>query len=77
MNEPQERRIDDIIVRNHIRQDLGDIQGLAESIRKYGLLHAIVITPDNVLVAGLRRLKACELLEWETIPVKEIGDCTR
>lgn len=51
------------------RQDMGDLQSLAESIRKLGLLQPITVTHENQLVFGLRRLKACELLGWESIPI--------
>lgn len=44
------------------RVDLDDIDTLADSIRRLGLIHPIVITRDGVLVAGERRLSACGLL---------------
>lgn len=40
------------------RLDLGDIQGLAESIRQFGLIQPVVITKDRRLIAGGRRLEA-------------------
>lgn len=63
------RRILDIIVQARHRRDLGDIAGLAASIRDVGLLHPIVIRPDGVLIAGERRLAAAKQLGWESIPV--------
>lgn len=54
------------------RRDMGDISGLAASIREVGLLHPIVITPDGALVAGARRLAACNLLGLPEIPVTVI-----
>lgn len=44
------------------RKELTGIEELAESIRKLGLIHPIVVDPDGVLVAGERRLRAHELL---------------
>ena len=41
------------------RRNLGDIEGLAASIAEVWLLHPVVITPRNVLIAGERRLAAC------------------
>jgi ParB family chromosome partitioning protein len=67
------RRITDIIIDHCYRHDLGDIQELAESIREFGLLRPILITPDNRLIAGRRRLEACKVLGWETIPVNVLG----
>lgn len=68
------RRITDIIIDPCFRHDLGDIQGLAESIRQFGLLRPLLITPDDRLIAGRRRLEACKLLEWETVEVNVIGE---
>jgi N6-adenosine-specific RNA methylase IME4 len=51
------------------RRDLGDVASLAQSIDEIGLLHPIVITPDNTLIAGARRLEALKLLGWKMAPV--------
>ena len=53
-------RVDSIIVGDRLREDMGDIAGLAESIREYGLFHPIIITSDHRLVCGERRLKAAQ-----------------
>lgn len=58
------------------REQLGDIAGLAASIRQYGLLHPIVVDAKNNLVAGGRRLLACEQLSWTEVPVRRLGDLT-
>jgi ParB/RepB/Spo0J family partition protein len=50
------------------RRDLGDIDALAASIKSVGLLHPVVVRPDGELIAGERRLKACEQLGWESVP---------
>ena len=52
------------------RTQLGDLQPLANSLHTIGLLHPIVITPDNQLVAGARRLAAAKRLGWVEIPVR-------
>lgn len=44
------------------RKELTGISELAESIRSIGLIHPIILSPDNVLVAGERRLRAHEEL---------------
>ncbi len=61
--------IDDVIVGVRHRRDLGDVESLADNIADIGLLHPVVVTPDNVLIAGERRLEACRLLEWDDVPV--------
>ena len=63
------RRISAITIGDRNRRDLGDIEGLAASIAEVGLLHPVVITPGNVLIAGERRLAACAFLRWREVPV--------
>jgi ParB family chromosome partitioning protein len=58
-----------IKVGKRFRRDLGDIQSLADSIDRLGLLHPIVITPKGRLIAGRRRLQAVKLLGWQTVSV--------
>jgi N6-adenosine-specific RNA methylase IME4 len=62
--------IDAITVGTRHRQHLGDIDGLAASIDRSGLLHAIVVSPNGTLIAGERRLAACRALGWSEIPVR-------
>jgi ParB family chromosome partitioning protein len=52
------------------RRPIGDLDGLIESIKQVGLLHAITVTPDLELVAGLHRMRACKALGWKEIPAK-------
>jgi hypothetical protein len=48
------RPIASIIGDERFRKGPGDISGLAKSMAEIGLLHPIVITPDNGLIAGER-----------------------
>ncbi len=50
------------------RDVLDDIDPLADSIRRLGLIHPICITRDLQLVAGERRLTAARALGWTHIP---------
>lgn len=53
------------------RKDLGDLQALAESIAKEGLLQPIGVTPEYELVFGERRLAAVrDVLKREMIEVR-------
>lgn len=61
--------IESIAIGDRVRKDMGDIKALAESMQKHGLLHPVVITKDNTLVAGHRRIAAAGLLGWEEVPV--------
>lgn len=66
--------LESITVSKRRRDDYGDIDGLAESIRKYGLLHPVVIDDEGTLVAGERRLRAVQALGWESVDVRDIGE---
>jgi len=61
-------RIADIKIGDRHRKDMGDIKGLANSIGVVGLLHPVVVDNDGTLIAGLRRLRAFELLGRTEIP---------
>jgi len=52
---------------------------LADSIKEIGLLQAIVITKDRVLISGLHRLEACKMLGWQEIDYieKDYGELER
>ena len=59
--------IEDIKVAKRIRQEMGDISGLADSMKRFGQINPIMITKKNVLIAGGRRLEAARSLGWRTI----------
>jgi N6-adenosine-specific RNA methylase IME4 len=62
-------RIDQIRIGFRYRKDLGDVRTLADSIAEVGLLHPVVVTPSDRLIAGQRRLEACRQLGWTDVPV--------
>ena len=64
-----ERQIDSITVGVRHRRDLGDMTALMRSIEEVGLLQPITVTPDGVLVCGLRRLEAMRRLGKRTLSV--------
>lgn len=59
-------------VRRTVKDD--DITELMESIAARGLMHPIVITREDVLVAGKTRLTACTRLGWTHIPYQYEDD---
>jgi ParB family chromosome partitioning protein len=59
--------IEDIIVRKRLRKEMGDIDALAESLKRFGQITPIVINNKSVLLAGGRRLEAARQLGWRTI----------
>lgn len=63
--------IESVRVDGRHRRDLGDIDSLAGSIRRLGmLLHPITLTPELGLISGYRRLDACRRLGWVEIPAR-------
>jgi N6-adenosine-specific RNA methylase IME4 len=57
-----------IIVGDRHRRDMGDIAELAASMEELGLLQAIGVRPDGMLIWGERRLLAAKHNGWTTIP---------
>ncbi len=64
-----ERTVASIRVGHRHRNALGDIDELAASIDRDGLLQPITLTPDGVLVCGARRLAAIKKLGWKSVNV--------
>lgn len=56
------------------RHDLQNIEVLADSIRRLGLIHPVVIDRENNLVAGERRLTACRSLGWTNINAQFVDE---
>ncbi len=71
-----EIRISEIHVGTRFRKAIGDIDGLVASIQDVDLLQPILVTPDNKLIAGERRIEAFKRLGKETISavVVEVAD---
>lgn len=66
--------IKDIKVGQRARDEFGDMESLVNSIREYGLLHPIVVDSDYNLIAGCRRLLACEQIGQTEIEAKVLED---
>lgn len=54
-------KINDILINDRIRKDLGDLTELAQDIKSNGLINPPVVTPGMELIAGERRLAALKL----------------
>jgi ParB family chromosome partitioning protein len=61
--------IEDIKIKKRIRKDLGDLTPLIDSLRKHGLMSPVVITKNNELIAGHRRIASAKVLGWKSIDV--------
>jgi len=64
-----ERSVSSIQVGHRHRRDLGNLDELAASIERLGLLQPVTVTPDGLLVCGARRLAAIKQLGWQKINV--------
>ena len=59
--------INDLIINKRFRQDLGNIDEFANSIKKFGLIQPIIITKKKELVCGYRRVEAHKKLGLSTL----------
>lgn len=69
-----------IVVVERYRNDMGNVEELAQSMTEKGMLQPITLDQDYRLLAGGRRLAAAQLNKWETIPaiIQEVqGDIDR
>jgi len=72
--EMKEVRVDWVRVTDRSRKKVGDVTGLAASIREIGLIHPITVTEGGTLLVGERRLEAYRLLGRETIPARVVSE---
>jgi len=75
---PKNIPVGDLVVSPlNVREDIGDIQSLAESIRDDGLLHPLTVRPYGdqfEIIAGRRRYEACKLIGMKIIPCNVAED---
>lgn len=69
-------KIEDIKIKKRVRQNLGDMDALKESLRMYGLLNPITLNDNNELIAGERRLQAAKALGWTNINAVVLSNIT-
>jgi len=66
----------DIHVGDRQRSLYSNIDKLAASLARYGLIQPIVLDDSNNLIAGGRRLRAAQSLSWTSIPFVRFGELT-
>jgi ParB family chromosome partitioning protein len=54
----------------NFRSDLGDVQSLADSIARVGILQPIIVNKRWEVIAGHRRLEAAKMAGLEEVPVE-------
>jgi len=74
----KEIKISDIDLENGMREDFGDIESLASSIKKRGLQYPIIVRKGTKkkyeIIDGFRRIKAFQLLGLEKILADDRGE---
>ncbi|MFO7870150.1 MAG: ParB N-terminal domain-containing protein [Kiritimatiellia bacterium] len=60
---------DSIVEETRLRQDLGDLGTLENSIAKFGLLCPLIVDRNNALICGARRLAAGRRIGLNAVPV--------
>lgn len=68
--------IKDIKVKKRVRKDLGNLENLKDSLRRYGLLNPITLNSKYQLIAGERRLEAAKAIGWTSINANIIDNLT-
>ncbi|MCR4742702.1 MAG: ParB/RepB/Spo0J family partition protein [Treponema sp.] len=68
--------IEKIKIKKRVRQDLGQLEDLKESLRTYGLLNPITLNSKYELIAGERRLQAAKQLGWTNIQANIVDNLT-
>lgn len=63
-------KLREIVIEDRPRQDLGDLRGLARSLREVGLVQPPIVDAQMRLVSGHRRVEAARLLGWKEMPVR-------
>lgn len=69
--------IGSIRIRQRIREDIGDLETLKNSLREYGLINPILLDDQYNLVAGERRLRAAHDLGWTDIDARILDPSSR
>ncbi len=67
-----QKKIADIKTGGNVRKEYGSLEELTASIKEHGVLVPLLVTKDNVLIAGHRRLKAAKAAGLKTVPVHMI-----
>jgi ParB/RepB/Spo0J family partition protein len=63
--------VDRIVVSKNLRTDsMGDLEALAESFRRHGIIQPLIVDAGHRLLCGYRRLAAAKLAGLETVPVR-------
>jgi ParB family chromosome partitioning protein len=68
--------LDDIIIKDRVRREIGDLKPLMESMRLHGQLNPVTLSRENELIAGHRRTLAARELGWKFIEAHIVDRAT-
>lgn len=71
--------VEKIKILKRIRMELGDLEPLMNSLKKYGQLNPIIIDADYNLIAGHRRLQSARNLGWSYVEavISDVDDVSK
>ncbi len=69
-------QIQDIVIKDRVRTDIGDLKPLMDSLRDHGQLNPITLSRENELIAGHRRTLAARELGWKYIEASIVDKST-
>jgi len=68
--------IDEIIIKERVRTEIGDLKPLMDSLQNYGQLNPVTLSRENELIAGHRRTLAARELGWTFIEASVVDAAT-
>ena len=68
--------VQEIIIRERVRREIGNLEPLMKSMQEHGQLNPITITRENELIAGHRRLLSALELQWTYIDATIVDSST-
>jgi len=68
--------ISEIIIKDRVRQEIGDLSSLMKSMQDHGQLNPVTITRNNELIAGHRRTLSAQELGWTYIDATIVDSST-
>ncbi len=64
--------LEEIVIQNRVRQEIGDLKPLMNSLQQHGQLNPVTLTREHELIAGHRRVLAARELGWKSIEAKVV-----
>jgi len=68
--------VQDIVIKDRVRTEIGDLKPLMESLQNHGQLNPVTLSRENELIAGHRRTLAARELGWKYIEAHIVDKTT-